>query len=459
MSTRILGIDIGSTEIKAVIAEGNYDDLRIMGVGRARSIGIKKGGIKNIDEAYKPISAAVNEAQRMAGIKGDKTIVSISGNKDARCIEAEGRVTIPQEHVTIADISRALNTVLETLDIPENYDVLHIIPYKFKIDNQDDIDDPLGMQGKFLSVSVYIIMMHKTLLSNLRQCLNKVGIKLDNIVLSSYASAISALNEDEKKLGATIIDMGGETCNFAVYSGKSINYQYFLAAGSEDITLDLSSSLHTSISKAQELKFTYGSLIKSQGNECVEIPSLGEDNENVQEISVEIIKDVIKSRIAIILILISKQYELSNLMSKAKAGIVLTGGMAKMEGIKEAVLDAFNRQLPVRVARPKGYTGYEDILNDPSMACVVGLCMYGSGHHTPYEIDSENKLRYKDNFNEFSNTVKEIPILEEDSGVKNEIKDNLYKDLDLAMEEEKGIKKANRFNIFNKFFDKLKDQF
>ena len=416
MSTKILGIDVGSVQICAVIAQHDDTGLKIIGIGNAKTQGIKKGVITNIELASKSIKSALVDAQRVAGTRYEKVVVSISGAY-TKSVESNGVVNIPTYEIGIKEIQRSMSESERRAQIHSDYEKLHILPYNFKVDDQEHIEDPLGMNGSRLEVQTHIIMAQKSSLSNLRKALNLAGVEPDNIVLSSYASAIATLNQDEKDLGVALIDMGGATCNMIVHSGNSIRYNEFLGIGSANITNDLSAALHTPILKAEEIKLNYGVLLDTaKTNELVEIPPINDDGKT-QEVSLDVISKVIYARIEETLMILAKMLEDSGYKSSIAAGVVLTGGMTKFEGIKEFA-DVFFKNMPVRIAKPKEMEGLYEILRDPANSCAIGLCMYGAGYFTPYEIDSEKKMRYKDEVVVKNKNLKDI-AMQNDSGTKS----------------------------------------
>lgn len=392
LSTKILGIDVGSVQICAVIAQHDESGLKIIGIGTAKTQGIKKGIITNIELASKSIKSALIDAQRIAGTYYERVVVSISGAY-TKSVDSSGVVNIPSHEIGIREINRSMFESDRRAQIHNDYEKLHILPYNFKVDDQEHIEDPLGMNGSRLEVQTHIITAQKSSLSNLRKALNLAGVEPDNIVLSSYASAIATLNQDEKDLGVVLIDMGGATCNMIVHSGNSIRYNEFLGVGSANITNDLSAALHTPLLKAEEIKLNYGSLI-NRANELVEIPPINDDGK-VQEVSLDVISNVIYARAEETLMILAKMLEDSGYKSSVAAGIVLTGGMTKLEGIRDLASAIFDN-MPVRIAKPKETEGLYEIMRDPANSCAIGLCMYGAGYFTPYEIDSEKKMRYKD---------------------------------------------------------------
>ncbi len=392
MNTTILGIDIGSSKICAIIAQKSDDDIKILGAGIAKSQGLKKGIITNIELASKSIKAALNDAKRVAGTQFEKVIVSISGAY-TKSIDSTGVVNIPNRDIGIKEINRAMQMADHNANIPNEYEKLHILPYNFKVDDQEFIEDPLGMNGARLEVQVHIITAQKSSLSNLQKAVKSAGVEIDNIVLCGYASSIAVLNHDEKELGVSVIDLGGATCNMVVHSGNSIRYNDFLGVGSLNITNDLSTALHTPLGAAENIKINYGSL-KGNSTDLIEIPVIGDDG-NTHEVSLEIVSNVIYVRVEETLMILAKALEDSGFKDQLGAGIVLTGGMTKLDGIRELATAIFDN-MPIRIAKPREMEGLFETLRDPGYSTAIGLVLYGAGSFTPYEIDSNKKLRYKD---------------------------------------------------------------
>lgn len=392
MSTTILGIDIGSSKICAIIAEKSDDDIKILGAGIAKSQGLKKGIITNIELASKSIKHALNDAKRVAGTQYEKVIVSISGAY-TKSIDSSGIVNIPNRDIGIREINRAMQMADHNANIPNEYEKLHILPYNFKVDDQEFIDDPLGMNGARLEVQTHIITAQKSSLSNLEKAVKSAGVEIDNIVLGGYASSIAVINEDEKELGVAVIDVGGATCNLVVHTNSAVRYNDFLGVGSLNITNDLSTALHTPLGAAENIKINYGSL-HGNSSDLIELPVIGDDG-STHEVSLDIVSNVIYVRVEETLMILSKSLEDSGYKDQLGAGIVLTGGMTKLEGIRELASAIFDN-MPIRVAKPKEMDGLFETLRDPGYSTAIGLVLYGAGYFTPYEIDSNKKLRYKD---------------------------------------------------------------
>ncbi|WP_331774006.1 cell division protein FtsA [Sulfurospirillum sp. 1612] len=446
MSTTILGIDIGSTKICAIIAEKNSDgDIKILGAGIAKSQGLKKGIITNIDLASNSIKNALNDAKRVAGTQYETVIVSISGAY-TKSVESTGVVNIPNHDIGIKEISRAMQMADHNANIPNEYEKLHILPFNFKVDDQEFIDDPLGMNGSRLEVHAHIITVQKSSISNLAKAAKLAGVKIDNIVLSGYASAIAVVNEDERELGVVVIDMGGATCDMIIHAGNSLRYNDYLGVGSNNITNDLSTALHTPLTAAEKMKIKYGTL-DNNSSELIELPVIGDDG-STHEVSLDIISNVIYVRVEETLMILAKMLEDSGYKDQVGAGIVLTGGLTKIANIRELATAIFDN-LPTRVAKPREMDGLFETLRDPSYSTALGLVLYGGGHFTPYEIDSNKNLRYKDEIIDSEKNIQNVLFEEEPEVIKKS--DEMLS----AKDKLANIAKINEKNEKNGFFTSL----
>ena len=392
MSKNILAIDIGSTKICAIIATIQDDDsISIIGAGIGKANGLRKGSITNIELASKSIKSAVSDAQRVAGTDIKRAIVSISGAY-TKSLNSSGVINIQTKEISYKEIEQVMRNSLHYANIPNEYEALHTLPYNFKVDDQDFIEDPLGMNASRLEVETHIITTQKSNLNNLKRAVKGAGIDVENVILSSYASSIAVLNDDEKELGAAVIDMGGNSSNISIYSGNSIRYNDFLGVGSNHITSDLSMALHTPLNVADTVKLQYGSLL-TPSNDLIEIPVIGDDN-NTHEVSIEVVHNVVFARVEETLMLLAQFIENSGLKEQIGAGVVLTGGFSKMEGIRELAVATFG-SIPIRLAKPIEMEGLFDNLREPEFSCAIGLVMYASNAYTPYEIDVNKKVRHK----------------------------------------------------------------
>jgi len=384
----VLAIDIGSSKTVALIADVKNDELSVTGVGISKSSGIKKGAITNIDQSAKAIKQAVSDAKRVAGVSVNKAIVSISTNY-TKNIKSFGIVNIPTNEITIQEVNRAIKTALYNANVPNDYTVLQALPSNFKVDDMNDIEDPSGMSGSRLEVSINMIIVQKSGLDNIKKTLKIAGISIENIVLSSFASSIATLNDDERELGVAMIDIGATTSDLAIFVDNSLKHTAFLGVGSYHITSDLSTAIHTPIADAEAIKIN---LESQKDSEIIEFPSIG-DNETHQ-VSMDIINQVIYARVNETLMILNKMIEESGYKNKIGAGVVLTGGFTKFYNLREIATPIFGN-IPVRIAKPKEIKGIFDNLKSEEFSTVIGLLLYSLGKHTSYEIDSNKNFRSK----------------------------------------------------------------
>jgi len=389
VSKTVLAIDIGSTKVAAVIAEiDGQGAVTVTGMGVAKSQGVKKGVITNIELASKSIKKALGDARRIAGNNISVATISIS-NAYARSLNSTGIVNIPHKDISIKEIKRVMDTALYNANIPNEFEVIHVLPYKFKVDDQDYIEDPFGMNASRMEVDVNIIITQKSALSNLKKAVRSAGLEIEGIVLNSYASALAVMGEDERELGVCVIDMGGQTSSLIVHIGNSIRYNDFLAVGSNHITNDLSMALHTPLSVAEKVKIRHGNLLEGS-SESIELPIIG-DEENRSTVSLEIVHSVILARVEEALMILAKSLEKSALREQIGSGVILTGGLTKLKGMRELAQAIFHG-MPVRIGLPRELAGMGKELKDPIFSTVVGLLLYQAGEHTQYEIDYSKKL-------------------------------------------------------------------
>ena len=447
MSKTVLAIDIGSTKICAIIAQINDDNsISITGAGTTKAQGLKKGSITNIELASRSIKAAVDDAKRVAGSDVKSAIVSISGAY-TKSLNSNGIVNIQSKEISFKEIERVMQTSLYNANIPNEFDVLHALPYNFKVDDQDFIEDPLGMNASRLEVETHIITTQKSNLNNLKKAVNGAGIEVENIILNSYASSIATLNDDEKELGVAVIDMGGNTSNITIHSGNSIRYNNFLGVGSNHVTSDLSMALHTPLNVADRVKLSYGSLL-TPSNDLIELPVIGNENET-HEVSLEVVHNVIYARVEETLMILAQFIENSGLKDQIGAGVVLTGGFSKMEGIRDLAIATFG-SVPVRLAKPTEMDGLFDNLRDPEYSGAIGLVMYSASSYTPYEIDVNRRVRHsketplEQTSVEFTNNEQDIPIAPQ---LEVEKKDTM-----VSLETKKE-KKSDEAGAFSKFWN------
>ncbi|MFA7084583.1 MAG: cell division protein FtsA [Arcobacteraceae bacterium] len=401
MNNTILAIDIGTTSITAVIAQNDLNNkINILGVSVEESEGINKGLITNIEIASKTIKEAVQNVNKGVLHAVDSTLVSIS-SAYTKGIRSMGSVNVPNGQITQSEINQVLQMALYNATIVPEYDVIHVLPIYFKVDDSQHIDNPLNMNGARLEVSVYIVTAKKTALTNIKSALKSSNIEVTNFVLSGYASAISVLDDQQKKFGASLLDIGGSTTDIVCFKGKSIIYNDFLPIGSANITNDLSITHSTPLRSAEMLKLKYANLLPQENNlnkenniiDKIDAPILG-DEQNMKKIPLDSFQIIIHARVEEILVIAREKIKKSGASSSLGAGVTITGGMSLLPGLKELAQEVFDN-IPVKIANPinirNGYMSFDD----PTMSTIVGLLLYGLDPNPNFELDSNKKLRQK----------------------------------------------------------------
>jgi len=405
LNKTLLAIDIGSSNITAVIARNNLDyKINILGTGSSKSSGINKGVISNIEAASKSIKDAVLIAKKNTTEEFDSTIVSISGAY-TKGIRSAGSVNVPNGLITENEINQVLQMALYNATIIPEYEVVHVIPISYKIDDSSDVENPLNTNGSRLEASVFVLTAKKTALTNIKSAMKIAGLSVNNFILDGYAAAISVLDEQQKKFGATVINIGSTTTEFVCYRGHSMIYNGFIPVGSNHITNDLSVMLHTPPLAAEKIKTEYGDLLKTSEeltNKKIRTPRIG-DEKNSSEVSLEYVQTIVHARVEETLSLVKKDFKKSGIHESLGAGIVLTGGMSKLNGLKELTTLVFDN-FPTKISNPvnieNGYLSFED----SKMATIVGILLYSLEPNRGFELDSNKNLIKKRKTNE--NTAK-----------------------------------------------------
>ncbi|EAI9053511.1 cell division protein FtsA [Campylobacter upsaliensis] len=457
----ILGIDLGSTQTCAIIAQKDEDGLKIIGFAKTKTSGVKKGAITNIELASKSIEEAVSSAEMMSGVHYDKVVVSISGAY-TKSVDSVGVVNIPNHEIGIKEIHRAVSTAKHTANLPSGYEIIHVLPYNFKVNDLEHIDDPLGMSGNRLEVSTHIVISQESHIKNLKKAVELADLRVDNIVLSGYASSIACLDDSEKELGAVLIDMGGAICDIVMHMGNSIRHNDCLQIGSINITQDLSMALHTPLKEAEKVKLNYAAF-SMQPNTLIQIPNIG-DEKKFTEYSPDVISNIIYARVEETLMILAKILSDNRHANSVGGGVVLTGGMTKLAGLDELASTIFdNKSVRFASARKDLISGFSEIFSDPENTCAIGLCLYGAGHFTPYELDSNEKLRYKGEIENFNRQIKQdLTPQKEEEEIQNEIfNEDLQENDTISIQEQLNFKerKEKKPSVFSNIWHKIMNQF
>ena len=453
MNNSILAIDIGTTNIIAIVASNDFSNkINILGVGQTKSEGVKKGSIVDIDLAASSINEAVSTAVNSSGTQTTKATVSISGKK-TKMLMSNGVVNIPSGQITHNDIKQVLKMALYNAQVISDYEVIHVLPIFFRVDDGTTIANPLNMNGSRIEVSVNIITAKKTALTNVRSALRQVGLEVDKFVLSGYANSIATLNDDQRKLGAAVINLGGTTSQFVVQKGTTIIYNDFLAIGSENITNDIVSTFHTPYSAANMIKKQYATLLPYEDSENensikkVKLPMLGNESES-KEISLEQIQPIIHARIEETLLIIHDKLVDSTAIENIDGGIILTGGMTFIPGIKELATKIFT-DIPVKISNPKNIQNGYINFNTPTMSTIVGLLLYELDYENMFELDSNGNLLQN---NTIKPQVQQQTQMEQTPNTQKPIQKESLSDIKNIKSEKKVLEKKS---VVSSMLDKM----
>ena len=375
----IVGLDLGTTKISACIAEVNEkDEINVVGVGTTPSFGLRRGVVVNLDKTVQGIKQAVGEAELMAGVKVDNVVVGIAGDH-IKSFNSRGVIAVSRtdEGITNEDIKRVIEQA-KAVTIPMDRKIVHVLPQDYTVDDQVGIKEPVGMAGIRLEAEVHIVTAAVTAIQNIIKSIERAGLSVRDIVLQPYASSFAVLDDEEKELGVCLIDIGGGTTDFAIFFEGSIRHTSVVGLGGVNITNDIAIGLRTPRAQAEEIKKRYGVALASlvDSNEMMKVPGVGGRKE--REVSRQILASIIEPRVEEIFNLVEREIKKSGFDDRLTAGIVLTGGTAKMEGLDQLAERIFD--LPVKRGVPKGVVGLTDAISDPVYAAGIGLIIYGYKH-------------------------------------------------------------------------------
>ena len=398
----VSALDVGTSKVIALIGEVVADEINIVGMGLAESRGLKAGMVTNIDATAQAIHQAMSEAERMAECKISSVVTGISGNH-IRSLNSQGVVKIKDGEVTKADIERAKDTA-KAVNIPPDHQILHTVVQEYIIDNQPGVREPIGMSGVRLDTRVHIITGAVTALQNVQKCIERCGLKVDEIMLQPLVSADAVLTEDEKELGVCVIDIGGGTTDIAVYTNGAIRHTAVIPIAGDFITRDLAQALRTPYAAAERIKIFHGVALENlEGlDEMVEVPSVGD--RLPRQISRRTLASVIGPRVEEILELTLNELRRAGFPEEVlTSGIVLTGGASLLRGVVELTEDVFN--LPARIGVPQEVGTLSDRIRNPRYATVIGLL------HAAKKRAQQNGISAGKPNRRNSNTVADKPVI------------------------------------------------
>ena len=382
----IVGLDIGTTKICAVVGEVNENGVDIVGMGTHPSEGLRKGVVVNIETTVSSIKKAVEEAELMAGCEIISVITGIAGGH-IKGFNSHGVIALKGREVTRRDVDRVLDQA-RAVAIPTDREVVHILPQEFNLDGQDGIQDPVGMSGIRLEAMVHIVTGAVASAHSLIKCCNQAGLDVDDIVLQSLASGEAVLSGEERDQGVALFDFGGGTTDLAVFEGNAIKHTGVLALGGNNLTTDLAMGLRTPLKDAEKIKKRWGTALVG--------PISKDEVVNVEDVSGgqprrlrrQMLGEILEPRMEEILSLLQSELEQHGLQREIPCGVVLTGGTSLLAYLPELAQQTFN--LPARRGYPMGVGGLSDVVNNPMYATAVGLVLYGARNK------SERKFRIRD---------------------------------------------------------------
>jgi cell division protein FtsA len=371
----IVGLDIGTSKVVALVGEVSDDgSVEVVGIGTHPSRGLKRGVVIDIESTVASIQRAVEEAEMMADCQIHAVYAGIAGNH-IRSMNSHGIVAIKDREVSPGDVERVMDAA-QAVAIPADQKILHVLNQEFIIDGEEGIREPVGMAGVRLEARVHLITGAVSAVQNVTKCIRRCGLEVDDVVLEPLASSHAVLTDDERELGVCLVDMGGGTTDIAVFAGGAIRHTKVIAIAGDQVTNDIAVALRTPTQHAEDIKVRYACALRqlTRPDETIEVPSIGD--RPPRRLSREVLASVVEPRYRELLELVQTELRRSGFEEMAAAGVVLTGGASKMEGVVELAEEIFD--MPVRLGVPQHVTGLSDVVRNPIHATGVGLLLYGT---------------------------------------------------------------------------------
>jgi cell division protein FtsA len=369
----VVGLDIGTSKVCAVVGEMTERGVEIIGIGSHSSQGLRKGVVINIEATVNSLKQAIEEAGLMAGCEIHTVFTSISGGH-IKGFNSHGIVAVKNKEVAQRDLERVIDAA-KAVAIPIDREVLHVLPQDYIIDDQDGIKEPLGMSGVRLEAKVHIVTGAVTSAQNIIKCCNRTGLNVAEIILAPLAAAETVLTEEERDLGVLLIDMGGGTTDFVLLHDGTVKHTAIIGIGGNHITNDIAAGLRTPFNDAERLKQLYGCAAARMvtEDERVQIPNIA--GKGAGTVSRQILCEIIEPRLDEIFELVQKEIAKSGYENSLASGVVVTGGAMLLPGAIEMAERTFG--LPVRLGVPAHVVGLLNVINNPVYAVAVGLVLHG----------------------------------------------------------------------------------
>ncbi len=387
----IVGLDIGTSKIVALVAEVHHDQrVEVVGRGTHLSKGLKKGVVVNIESTVGAIQRALEEAELMADCKIREVFVGIAGSH-IKSLNSHGMVAIKDKEVTQADVDRVMETA-RAVNIPNEHQILHILPQEYIIDGQEDVREPLGMSGVRLEAKVHIVTGAVSAAQNITKCVRRCGLELGDLVLQPLASAEAVLSDDEKELGVCLVDIGGGTSDIAVFVNGAVRHTAVIPIAGDQITSDIAMALRTPTKEAEDLKRVHGCALRqlADPNQMIDVPGVGE--RAARQLSRQTLAEVIEPRVEELYSLIQAELRRSGFEDMMASGIVITGGSSVMPGMVELGEEIFHMQ--VRLGTPKRVSGLVEVVKDPRYATAAGLLLMGRDQSPRHSSKNINGMSF-----------------------------------------------------------------
>ena len=370
----VVGLDIGTTKVCAVVAEVEGDSITILGVGTVLCRGLRKGIVANIDWTVRSIKDAIESAQTMAGVE-IRTIYAGIGGSHVRSSSSDGVAAIAEGEVTRGDVERVLEGA-RAIPVDADRQILHVLPREYMVDSQDGIRDPIGMAGVRLGVKVNLVTAATSCVQNVIRCAARCGLTVADAVLQPLASAEAVLSDDEKEIGVAVVDIGGGTTDLLLYVDGGIGHTSVIPVGGNNITSDIAAGLRTPMAEADRLKRLSGCALGRMvgDDEEIEVPGVG--GHAPRKCARRVLSDIIEPRVEEIFAVVRKRIEDTGLLEQLSAGVVLTGGAVLLQGTSEFAEEILG--MPVRIGMPTGIKGITQLVHGPEYATGVGLVKFGA---------------------------------------------------------------------------------
>jgi cell division protein FtsA len=370
----IVALDVGTSKIAALVGQISEDgQIEVVGFGSHPSNGLKRGVVVNIESTVQSMQRAIEEAELMAGCQISSAFTGIAGSH-IRSLNSHGIVAIRDREVNQSDVERVIDAA-KALAIPADQKILHIIPQEFIIDAQEGVREPVGMSGVRLEAKVHIVTGAVSAAQNISKCVRRCGLEVSDIVLEQLASSHSVLTEDEKELGVCLVDIGGGTTDIAIFTEGAIRHTAVIPIAGDHVTSDIAVALRTPMQYAEQIKIKHASVSSDMpdSQEGIQVPSVAK--RPPKQIHKNDLAQVVKARYEELFALVLAELRRSGFEDLISAGIVLTGGAAKVHGCIELAEKIF--QMPARIGVPQNVRGLVDVRDNPAYATGVGLLLYG----------------------------------------------------------------------------------